>query len=223
MARPRPGWKPKKGFQPGNCANPRGRAAGSHDKHPCSVWQVLEQRGDRTAIDLLSEVANSNLVDMNLRIQAMGMLASYQSGKRPAYRYVQGVVEMPAPHTLEEARQYLGRLSMLVATGRLDADSGQAIAALLREYIDATIGTDVLQRLQILEEQVRAQAERGGTTVIVQSDLGRMPGTEALIMPGDPPAIEGKPNPWSAPDVRSSVDVVSKPPGTPPSDSDNRS
>jgi hypothetical protein len=50
---------------------------------------VLEQRGDRTAIDLLSEVANSQLVDMNLRIQAMGMLASYQSGKRPAYRYVQ--------------------------------------------------------------------------------------------------------------------------------------
>jgi hypothetical protein len=75
------------------------------------------------------------------------------------------------------------------------------------------VGSEILQRLQLVEEQVRAQAEHGGTTVIVESSLGRMPGTQDLIMPSDRPAIEGKSNPWGdVPNVGAVVDVTAKRP-----------
>jgi hypothetical protein len=218
MARPRPGFKPSNGFKPGNCANPRGRAAGSRDKYPCSVWQMLDKRGDRDPIDVLSEFVSSTVVDPALRLQAAGMLASYKHGKRPAYRYIEDVVNLPAPQTLEEARQYLARLSYLVAAGRLDVDGAAAVKDLLQAFIDATVGSDVDQRLREVEEQLRAQAAHGsGVTVVVRSDLPRMPGTENLIYPGDRPAIEGKPNPWAEPDAGSAVDAAPKPLGESPS------
>jgi hypothetical protein len=175
---------------------------------------VLEQRGDRTAVDLLSEVANSQLVDMNLRIQAMGMLASYQSGKRPAYRYIEDVVGMKAPQSLEEARQYLSRLSFLVAEGRLDVDGAAAIKDLLQGFIDSVVGSDMERRLQILEEIAREQAARGfgAAVTVVQGGMPVMPGCEGLIMPAHPgpPVIEQKPNPWATPDAASDVDAAPK-------------
>jgi hypothetical protein len=153
---------------------------------------------------------------MNLRIQAMGMLASYQSGKRPAYRYIEDVVGMKAPKTLEEARQYLARLSFLVAEGKLDVDGAAAIKDLLQAFIDSVVGSDVDQRLRVVEEMLREQAARGsGATIIVQDGLPTMPGTEALIMPGRA-TIEQKPNPWAEPDAGSAVDVAPKRRGRPP-------
>jgi hypothetical protein len=181
---------------------------------------VIDQRGDRDPIDLLSEIANSQLVDMNLRLQALGVLTSHKHGKRPAYRYIEDVVGMKAPKTIAEAQQYMSRLSVLVADGKLDVDGGLAIRDLLQSYIDAVIGSEVDQRLRVLEEMARDQATRGyGTAIVVESSMGRMPGTEGLIMPGDRPAIDQKPNPWGAvPDVGSSVDATPKSQGSPPSD-----
>jgi hypothetical protein len=218
MARPRPGWKPTKPFQPGNSLG--GRSRGARGKYPKSIWQELEQRGDRSAVDLLSEVANSQLVDMNLRIQAMGMLASYQSGKRPAYRYIEDVVGMKAPRTIEEAAQYISRISVLVAEGKLDVDGGAAVKELLQAYIDARVGSEIQEQVRILEEIVRAQGDRLNATVQVVGGLPTMPGLEKLVMPHrpEPPTIEhqsGKPNPWVAPDVGSAVDVSPKKRGRP--------
>jgi hypothetical protein len=155
-----------------------------------------------------------------LKLQAAGLLAQHKYGRRPSYRYVEDVVGMKAPKTIEEALQYLSRLSALVAEGKLDVDSGLAIQSLLQSYIDAVIGSEVDQRLRALEENVREQAARGGfgAAIVVESSLPRMPGTEGLIMPGDRPAIEQKPNPnpWAnVPDVGSAVDLAPKRRGRP--------
>jgi hypothetical protein len=212
MARPRPGFKPSNGFKPGNCANPRGRGAGARDKYPRSLWQKLEARGDRDPIDFLSEVSSSALVDMPLRIQAAGMLASYKHGKRPSYRYIEDITNMPAPRTIAEAQQYLARLTFLVATGKLDVDGAAAVKDLLQAYIDSVIGSEVDQRLRVLEEMARDQATRGfAAAVIVESSMPRMPGTEGLIMPGDRPVTDQKPNPWgNVPDVGATVETAAE-------------
>src|ERR1700745_134877 len=105
MARPRPGWKPSNGFKPGNPYGGR-KPKGSAGKTPAKIWQLLEQRGDRDPLDFLSEVVSSQLVDMPMRIQAAGHLAGYKHGKRPAFRYIEDVVGLKAPQTVEEAMQY---------------------------------------------------------------------------------------------------------------------
>jgi hypothetical protein len=112
--------------------------------------------------------------------------------------------------TIEEARAYLARVAMLVAIGRLDVDSGQAIANLLQAFIDSVIGSEVDQRLRVLEEMAREQATRGyGAAVIVRDGLPTMPGCEDVIMPNRAPLLDQKPNPWGdVPDVGSAVDVV---------------
>jgi hypothetical protein len=153
------------------------------------------------------------LVDPNLRIQAAATLAGYRHGRRPSFRYVEEAVGLKAPVTIEEARAYLARVAMLVAIGRLDVDSGQAIANLLQAFIDSVIGSEVDQRLRVLEEMAREQAARGyGAAVIVRDGLPVMPGCEDVIMPGRAPMIDQKPNPWGeVPDAAAGVDVTPKP------------
>jgi hypothetical protein len=221
MARPRPGWKPTNGFKPGNAANPHGRGKGSRGKYPCSIWQMIEQRGDRDPIDVMSEYVSSNTVDPALKLQAAGMLASYKHGKRPAYRYIEDVVGLKAPQSLAEARQYLARISFLVADGKLDVDGAAAIKDLLQAYIDATVGSEVDQRLRALEEMAREQAARGygASVAIVQGGMPIMPGCENLILPQtSTPTIEHQPNPWgNVPDAAASLDATPKPrPATDP-------
>jgi hypothetical protein len=214
MARPRPGWKPAKPFPKGTGGNPAGKPKGAKDRTPRNIWDLLRKRGDKDPLDLLSQVVSSELVDMPLRIQAAATLASYRHGRRPSFRYVESAVGLKAPVTLEEARGYLARVAMLVATGQLDVDSGQAIASLLQSFIDSVIGSEVDQRLRVLEELARQQATRGfGAAVIVRDGLPTMPGCEDVIMPGRAPMIDQKPNnPWGdVPDTAASVDVTPKP------------
>jgi hypothetical protein len=217
MAKPRPGWKPSKPFQPGQVANPRGRPRG---RQPCerNVWDAIRNRGDRDPLDILSEFANSQLVEPNLRIQAASVLSGYRHGKRPPMRYVESVTGLKAPASLEEARQYLARLTYLVAAGRIDIDGAAAIREQLQAFIDATIGTGVEDRLRALEEMARAQATRGfGTAIVVESSMPVMPGCENVLMPNRaPPVIDQKPNPWGeAPDAGTAVDATPKPQGEP--------
>ena len=218
MSKPRPGWQPSNPFPKGIGGNPRGRPKGSRDRTPRNVWELLRSRGDKDPLDVLSQFASSEVADPNLRVQAATALAGYQHGKRPALRFISDITNMPAPKTIQEAQAYISRLSHLVAAGKLDVDAGLAIKDLLQSYIDSVIGSEVDQRLRALEEMARQQAAHGyGATIVVESSMPRMPGTEDLILPGDRPAIEQKPNPWaSGPDAGDTVDVTSRKRGRPP-------
>jgi hypothetical protein len=78
------------------------------------------------------------------------------------------------------------------------------------------VGSDVDQRLRVVEEMLREQAARGyGATIIVQDGLPSLPGT-SIHMPSGPPVIEQKSNPWgNVPDAGSAVDVMPKKRGRP--------
>jgi hypothetical protein len=221
MAKPRPGWKPSKPFQKGVVQNPRGRGAGSRGKYARNVWQLIAQRGDRDPLDVISEFASSNTVDPNLKLQAAGMLASYKHGKRPSYRYIEDVVGMKAPTTIEEALQYQARVAELVATGKLDIDGATALKDLLQGYIEGKVACDLERRMQQAEELLRVMEARGIGSVGVRviGGLPELPGT-MITMPagGGPPTIENAPttaakpgnvpsNPWATPDVGAQVKV----------------
>jgi hypothetical protein len=218
MSKPRPGYVPSKPFAkgPDPRRNTRGRLKGSRDRTPRNVWDVLRNRGDRDPLDLLSEISNSQLVEMPLRIQAAGILASYKHGKRPCYRYIEDIVTgLSPPKTVEQATQYQAAIAVLVATGKLDVEGGLAVTAMLKDFVIAKTATDMEQRLLALEEQAARGIQGGGITVI--SAMPPMPGTEGLIMPNaGPPPIEQDPNPWAAPNVLDEVRSIPKRSGRPP-------
>jgi hypothetical protein len=208
MAKPRPGWKPAKGFEPGNRMG--GRPKGSRGKYPRSIWQKLEQRGDRDPIDVLSEFTSSNVVDPALRLQAAGMLASYKHGKRPSYHYIEDIVGLEPPKTAADATAYQAKVIALMAAGKLDLASGQGLMVALQGFIDSKSNTELEETVEQLGVLVREILTRGlGNAVIAEGGLPVLPGCEGVRMPNlGPPTIEGKAHPWAAPDTASLVEAV---------------
>jgi hypothetical protein len=184
---------------------------------------VIEARKDRDPLDLLSEMANSQLIDINLRVQCASVLSGYKHGKRPSLRYVGDLINMPEPRSVEEAMQYQARIVYLVAAGKLDVDGGAAIKDLLQAYIDAKVAHDLTERMERAEALLREMEARGlGSVQQVIGGLQVMPGLEGVRMPNlGPPTIDADPhpnphlrdraNPWQAVDVGAAVDVE---PGT---------
>jgi hypothetical protein len=184
---------------------------------------LIKQRGDRDPLDVLSEVASSQLVDMQLRIQAATALSGYKHGKRPALRWIEGITGLKAPTNVTEATAYVARIVQLMAEGRLDVDAGMALKDTLVAFIDARTATDVEERLRHTEALVAELMLRNANTVsAVVGGLPTMPGTEGLIMPRvGPPVIDQKSNPWAPPeppaaDAAVAVDVTPKRRGRPP-------
>jgi hypothetical protein len=213
VARPRPGWKPAKPFQKGVAANPRGKPKGTKDQTPRNVWELLRKRGDRDPLDVLSEYVTSNTVDPALKLQAAGMLASYKHGKRPSYRYIEDVVGLKAPQTLEEAVRYQSKVAELVASGQLDLDGGAAVKDMLQSYADMKVASELETRMAQAEALIQELMARGyGNAARVIGGLPELPGTTIILpakepptpLPGDRPPIDPtSPNPWATPDVGS--------------------
>jgi hypothetical protein len=185
------------------------------DRTPRNIWQLLDQRGDRDPLDLLSEMANSQLIDINLRVQCASVLSGYKHGKRPSLRYVGDLINMPEPRSVEEAMQYQARIVYLVAAGELGVDGGAAIKDLLQAYIDAKVAHDLTERMERAEALLREMEARGiGSVQHVIGGLPIMPGLENVRLPNlGPPTIDAapigpaNPNPWATPDAAAAVNV----------------
>jgi hypothetical protein len=219
-AKPRPGWKPPHAFPKGVASNPHGRPKGSKDRTPRNVWELLRSRGDRDALDILSEAASSNLVDMPLRIQAATALAGYQHGKRSALRWIEGITGLKAPTNVAEATAYVARIAQLMAEGRIDVDAGIALRDTLTAYISARTATDIEERLRHTEALVAELMLRNANTVSeVVGGLPVMPGCEQVRMPHlGPPVIDQAPtsNPWAPPaDTAPPIETLKRGPGGP--------
>jgi hypothetical protein len=197
------------------------RRKGSLGKTPANVWKLLAERGDRDPLDVLSEFTSSNCVDPALRIQAATALSGYRHGKRSAQRWISNITGMDAPRSVEDATAYIARISELMVTGKIDVDAGAAVVGTLQSYIDAKVGSDLEQRMQAAEVLIAELLRRGvGAAVVVEGGMPPLPlgpSDRPVIMPNTGPStFEGKPNPWSAPDVRSEVRVIPKRSGRPP-------
>jgi hypothetical protein len=212
MAKPRPGWRPKKPFPPGNSLG--GRRKGSRGQYSKSIWQKLAQQGDRDPIEVLSEFVSSTTVDPNLKLQAAGMLASYKYGKRPAYRYIEDVVGLKAPTTIQEALAYQARMVQLLAEGNLDVDGAAALKDALTAFIESKVAIELAEKLERGEQLLREMEARGisAAQVVSIGGLPIPPGFENVRMPHlGPPTIEAKPNPWSDPTANVAAGVKTTP------------
>jgi hypothetical protein len=58
-----------------------GRPPGSRNKRDAELFDRLEKRGDRLAVDLLSEIANDVKEPKPLRVQAMAVLVPAFKGQ----------------------------------------------------------------------------------------------------------------------------------------------
>ena len=213
MAKPRPGWRPKKPFPPGNSLG--GRRKGSRGQYSKSIWKKLAQQGGRDPIEVLSEFVSSTTVDPNLKLQAAGMLASYQYGKRPAYRYIEDVVGLKAPTTIQEALAYQARIVQLLAEGNLDVDGAAALKDALTAFIESKVAIELAEKLERGEQLLREMEARGirAGNVVPVGGLPIAPGMETVQLPRfGLPTIEGSANPsanpWAAPDVGAAVKVT---------------
>jgi hypothetical protein len=160
------------------------RPVGSRNKKDAELLDRLEKRGDRPAVDLLSEVANNTNEAMPLRIQAMTALAPFQTaklGRIPAPAplvFVANPIALPYPKPLEirHTLANIARLSAAWRRGDLDQATFEAAIAEQRIVRDGLI------------EQAKLELElaRGGpreSTVLIQGGMDELPGT-SIIMPG---------------------------------------
>jgi hypothetical protein len=196
------------GFDPRR--NLKGRPKGSRDRMPRDVHELLRQKGYRDPLDILGEFANSNTVAPELRIQAAVAMSRYTRGNPPSYRYIDGLTGLKAPQTIQEALAYQARIVELLASGQIDVDSAGAIQTALRGFIEDKVAIELAEKLERGEQLLREFEARGvGATVVPVGGLPVMPGLENVRMPHlGPPTIDGKPNPWQAPDVGSAVQAT---------------
>jgi hypothetical protein len=217
------GWKPKAGFKSGfdprrNVSGKPGKPRGSKGRIPHDIQEILRARGDREGVDILSEFANSQLVDPGLRIQAAVALSAYQRGKAPAMRFVPAMTGLEAPSTIQEALAYQSRLVHLVAAGLIDVDSAAAIQSHLHGFIEAKVAIELAEKLERGEALLREYEARGigAASVVPVGGLPVPPGFEGVRLPQfGSPTIEGSTNPpsnpWAdpTPEVAASVKAAS--------------
>jgi hypothetical protein len=119
-----------------------GRPAGSRNRRTEEILKTLRDRGDRLAVDLLSEVANNTQYELDVRITAAISLAPYQTSKKgavPPTRYLEEefVYPHPNPATEGEISTNIGSLNQAYAAGTLDLDSYQSMLTGQHQHINA--------------------------------------------------------------------------------------
>jgi hypothetical protein len=156
--------------------NPNGRPVGSRNKRDAELFARLEQRGDRLAVDILSEIANDKNEPKPLRIQAAIGVAPYQTAKLGLLSAPSPLVytTVPAlPHLactdIRHAIENIEFLSALRRDGKLDAASA-----------DAAISDMRLVRDGLIEEQKLIAAHGGQKDKRIQivGGLPPLPATE---------------------------------------------
>jgi hypothetical protein len=178
-------------------ANPYGRPVGSRNKRDLELLDRLEKRGDRLAIDILSEIANDEKEAKPLRIQAAIGAAPYQTHKlglapaAPLLNFIETPVELPHPHvtTLMQVVENIEHVSQLRRSGALDQDTADRLVGEQRVVRDA------------IAEAAKLEAEHGtkDQTIQILGGLPPLPGTH-IEMPelsglNGHPTIDGLPTP----------------------------
>jgi hypothetical protein len=157
--------------------NPSGRPVGSRNKRDLELLDRLEKRGDRLAVDILSEIGNNVNEAMPLRIQALAAVAPYQTAKlglipAPApLVYVEQPVALPHTacteigHVVENVEYLTG----LRATGRLDLDAADRLISDQR-----ILGANLIEQAKLLAAQGGPRDQR----IVIEGGLPKLPGTD---------------------------------------------
>jgi hypothetical protein len=154
-----------------------GRPPGSRNKRDAELFDRLEKRGDRLAVDLLSEIANNENEPKQLRIQAMIGVAPYQTAKlglipQPTpLVFVAEPIALPYPKPLE-IRHTLANIARLSAAWRRgDLDLATFEAALAEQRI---VRDGLIEQQKLLVAQGGPPNQR----IEIKGGLPPLPGTE---------------------------------------------
>jgi hypothetical protein len=152
-----------------------GRPVGSRNKRDLELLDRIAKRGDRLAVDILSEIANDPKESKPLRIQAAIGVAPYQTHKL-------GLVPVPAPlvystvpplphaacTSVRDAIENIEFIASLQRDGRLDQATAESAISSMR-----------LVRDGLIEEQKALIAQGGPPSQVIRIEGGMepLPGT----------------------------------------------
>src|SRR6516165_2052077 len=159
-------------FKPGQSGNPKGRTPGRRNAKTRAVLEKLNGVAD--ALALLGEMVASAEAPLALRVTAATALAPYQYPKAP--RLLRKKIDLPAPTTIEEATACIAQIGVLAAARRIGLDEANDLVNFQKAYIEAKIGTDLEQRMLVIEQALQNANINLGVTV--SGGLPVLPGTQ---------------------------------------------
>ena len=150
-------------FRPGQSGNPAGRKPGSRGKKTLAAEQAIEVAATKDkngrkvvdALELLSAIVSCAETNVALRISAASALAPYQHSRKSA-RYLDRVIELPAPATVEQATANIAKLSALAAAKTIALDEMNDLIGAQKSFIEAKVGLDIEGQMLELRQSRRS-------------------------------------------------------------------
>ena len=178
-------------FKPGQSGNPGGRKPGTRNHKTLAAEQAIAAgagggRNGHKAVDprdLLTSIVACAETNLALRMQAALGLMPYLHARKST-RYIDRVLDLPVPATVEEAAQNIAKLSSLAAAKTIGLDEMNDLIGAQKAYIEARVGLDIegqmLELRQIIE---RLQASARPIDAVVVGGLPPLSGTNILMPP----------------------------------------
>jgi hypothetical protein len=173
-------------FQRGHDPNRQmGRPPGSRNKRTQEILDLIEARGDKDPLEVLSDIA-SNSTNPDHRISASNSLAPYLHSKRgmtPAPRFVDDPIQVPNFTSVQEALDFQAEIARRAGAGELELQISQDISNLVKNWVLSVTAQDELQ-LKIAKENPQGPIE-----IRVTGGLPPLPGTNINMAPE--PSLNG--------------------------------
>lgn len=184
-------------FRPGQSGNPNGRKRGARNKRTLAAETKIEavattDENGRKVVDplvLFSTIASNTEANLALRISAASALAPYRHSRKSA-RYLDRVIDLPAPTSVDEATANIAKLASLAAAKTIALDEMNDLIAAQKAYVDAKSDTDNERRLANIEQLLRQHPQLTAIDLEVVGGLPPLAGT-SVLMP--PPIVRIKP------------------------------
>jgi hypothetical protein len=126
-------------FQPGQSGNPRGGGNSTRRKGNAEIFYEIKNRGYLDPLLTLAKAQHES-EDEGRRIAAAAALAPYAHPKLqalPAPRFIATPIDVPDFQTVEDAENFLAKVTVLVARGELDFQSALELSTMAKNWIDA--------------------------------------------------------------------------------------
>lgn len=143
-------------WTPGQSGNPKGPGPGPRIHHRNKeVFDEIKKRGHQDPLITLAELSAGSQ-DEGIRTSAASSLAPFMHPKLqalPTPRYIETPIEVPDLTTVEQATEFLGKITTLAAESKLDFQSASDLSALAKNFIDSKVASDLEARVAALELQ----------------------------------------------------------------------
>ena len=199
-------------WEPGKSGNPNGYK-GPRDRARREVFERIRGLEHLDALETLSTIQNDSSTDPAIRVAAASALAPYCHPKMqstPTPRFIDLQLDVPEFTHVSDAENFLAKIALLVARGRLDIQQGQELAGLVKLWIDSQYAKDELA-YKISPPETR------DATIRIEGGLPALPGTNIMMPMLDGHATNGNGHALAAPtDAVPAIEAAPKAQGPEP-------